>query len=302
MAYEEKRRQHHVWQHYLKAWASSGNVYCLRDRRLFATGTTTLAVENYFYRLPKLTTQDYRLIDFLILQGSERSKALHMNFLTSILGPIDFLENNIENARDPKGAKALLDVARTNVLEDYHAGIEAIFVPYLARIRNGDLSFYQDIYECIPFFMFICTQMMRTKGVKERVIATLRDKNNLDTSRIWDLASIMFAINSGGSLFLERRKRQLAFIQNRTDIEFITGDQPAINLLDSQKPHEQISIYYPVSPTSALILAEVDQPPLYTTETLTAEAVTALNRRMFEASHSQTFAKSAAALAGLVTG
>lgn len=131
--YQEKRRQHHVWQHYLKAWASDGSVHCLREGRIFSAGTTTLAVENYFYRLPELSAGDYRLINLLMLQGSERSKAFHMDFLASILGPIRFLEKKLRTARDPRGTQALLDASRTNVLENFHAGVEATFIPYLGR-------------------------------------------------------------------------------------------------------------------------------------------------------------------------
>jgi hypothetical protein len=48
---EKKRRQHHVWQRYLKSWAIDGQIYCRCEGRMFPTGTTAVAVEQDFYKL-----------------------------------------------------------------------------------------------------------------------------------------------------------------------------------------------------------------------------------------------------------
>jgi hypothetical protein len=298
----QKRRQHHVWQHYLKSWITAGRLFCLQQGRVFPTGTTTIAVEKHFYRLPELVAQDYRLIDLIVLRGAGVTKKLHENFLGAILGPIRYFEKYRQTAHDKEAVEKVLSFLRTNSLENYHNHIENEFLPLLDRVLADDISFFHGGPEdCLPFFMFMCVQMMRTKGVKVRVVEILRAKNGLDASRIWDLLAVMLATNSCGHLYRERHKRQLALVHNETGKEFITGDQPVINLLNHHKPDEQLSMYYPVSPALALVLSEVNQVPLFSTETLTVEHVAELNRRVFEASHAQVFARSARSLLPFAT-
>jgi hypothetical protein len=167
----------------------------------------------------------------------------------------------------------------------------------LDDILKGDLSFYESTDRCIGFLYFICMQYMRTKGIKERSIERVSDHSGQDLSRIWNLATLMFAYNVGMGLFLERRKRKLALVENRTDVPFTTGDQPIINLhVDGIRPSNELSLYYPVSPSLALLLTEVDKEPAFSTETLTSVQVTDLNTKMFEACHSQLFGQTRASL------
>lgn len=69
MTPQEKRRQHHVWRHYLGAWTDAGRLFCLQEGRIFRTGPRAVAVERYFYWLPPLIAQDYRLIELILLRG-----------------------------------------------------------------------------------------------------------------------------------------------------------------------------------------------------------------------------------------
>jgi putative heme iron utilization protein len=111
----------------------------------------------------------------------------------------------------------------------------------------------------------------------------------------------MFAFNIGRSLFLERRKRKLVLVRNDTDVPFVTADQPAINLKGTRpRPPENLSIYYPISPQLALLLADVGEEPMFPAQGLTAEQASALNRKVVEASHKQVFAQSRESLEGLL--
>jgi hypothetical protein len=118
-----------------------------------------------------------------------------------------------------------------------------------------------------------------------------------------DIASLMQGVNIGCSLFLGRKRQQLMLLRNSTDVEFVTGDQPIINLHggDRSKAPEQLCMYYPVDPRAALIWGDVDEKIPLTSETLTAEQVLDLNRRMFAASHSQVFGRTAASLERFAT-
>jgi Protein of unknown function (DUF4238) len=231
------------------------------------------------------------LIKWLVIDpANPLAKKNHEEFLAQLMFPTSFegRSSNID---------AMIDIHRTNALEDYHARIEASFLPLLDRLLKKDVSFYSTDEGCIIFLHFICTQHMRTKGIKSRTIEIVRQKNGLDLTRIWDIMSHMFSVNMGASLFLQRKKRKLAIIENSTDVPFITCDQPLINLHSNwMQPVTKLSFYYPLAPRLALILSDVDEAPAYSTDSLTPTQVLALNAKIIEASHSQVFGTSEASI------
>ncbi|WP_050385514.1 DUF4238 domain-containing protein [Bradyrhizobium pachyrhizi] len=290
----KKRRQHHVWQHYLKSWTVDDLLYCLRDGAIFATGTNSVAVDRDFYKLQKLTDDDLALIKMLVIDpGNRLAKRHHEDLLVNLVGPARFVEQNRHRLNNLDKIEELLDVHQTNALEDYHSGVENRFLPLLDMILAGDLSFYEIDAQCITFLHFICMQTMRTKGVKERTIDRVKRHNGKELARIWDIMSPMFAFNIGMSLFLERKQRKLVLLDNNTNTPFITGDQPIINLRgDGVRPPTELCFYYPVSPRSALLLTEANEQPAFSSASLTAAQVGELNQEMLRASHNQLFGQS----------
>jgi hypothetical protein len=224
------------------------------------------------------------LIKRLVIDAANPpEKKNHENFLPLLAAPKLFEGRSSE-------IDAMINIYPTNALENYHAGIEASFPPLLYRLLEKDVSFYSTDEGCITFLHFICTQYMRTKGSKVRTIELIRQKNGQDLSRIWDIMSHMFSVNIGASLFLERKKRKMLIIENSTDVTFITGDQPVINLHgNTPHPPTTLSLYYPLAPRLALILGEVDEDPALSTNRLTPAQVLALNTKIIEVSHSQVF-------------
>ena len=139
---------------------------------------------------------------------------------------------------------------------------------------------------------------MRTRGIKER---TLQLSPFLE--RVWNVMIHITATNIGGSLYVERRRRKLVIVENRSEVPFVTGDQPAINLKGARPvPTDRLSIYYPIAPTAALLMADVDEDPLFPATGPTAKKATELNRMVVRAAHKQVFARSEACLARFVEG
>jgi hypothetical protein len=133
-----KRHHHHVWQRYLKSWAVGGAICCLQDGRIFSTGTRTVAVEKDFYRLHQLTRDDVALIKLLFDQGHPSSKKTHAHLLNSLMMPFQIAEQ-LKDTPHRGQIDAYLDDYASNVLEDYHARIEASFIPSLKSALNGDI-------------------------------------------------------------------------------------------------------------------------------------------------------------------
>jgi hypothetical protein len=293
-----KRRHHHVWQEYLKPWTTNGAIWCLQPGRIFSTGTPAVAVERHFYKLHNLTREDIALIKQLLADGHPLSKRTHANLLNRLIMPFRLAEQ-VNHPQRRAAIDQLLDAYASEVLENYHASIEASFIPLLKSALKGDISFYND-ERCIDFLNYLCTQFMRTKGIKERAIKQCGADRSADLSRVWNVMIHMFASNIGSGLFVERRQRMLALLHNFTNVSFITGDQPAINLKASGRhPPESLSIYYPISPKLALLLGDVDEDPFFNADGVTAAEVLMLNERVFEASYQQVFAQSEDALKAL---
>lgn len=286
-AQKPKRHHHHVWQNYLRPWTVGGALYCLQNGRIFSTGTRTIAVEKDFYKLHQLTAEDVGLIKLLFGQGHPSSVKTHAHLLNSLIMPFQIAEQ-LKKSPYREQIDAKVDDYASNVLEDYHASIEASFIPVLESALKGDLSFYADDQQCIPFLNYLCTQYMRTRGIKERVLAL-----SPFMERIWNIAIHMSATNIGASLYLERKRRTLIIVNNRTDVPFITGDQPAINLKGTRPlPPDRLSIFYPIAPQAGLLMADVDEEPLFPAEGLTRNQAMTLNQMLFQGSYKQVFGRS----------
>jgi hypothetical protein len=289
----KKRRHHHVWRRYLKAWTTKGKILCLAGEEVFPTSTINVAVDRDFYALEKWTKQDEQYAIALV-QGmpNEVIRAGHLELLELLMLGVAPKFEGLSREIDDE-----ISTFRANVLEDRHAAIERAVEPLLERALHGDLAFYTDPKECIHFLNYLCTQNLRTKGVRERLLRLNAKTGMPDISRIWSFLALAFGQNSGCGLYVERRRRKLVLVQNNTDLPFITGDQPVANLLAiAGGPPEHFALYYPISPYLALVLNEVDQELPLTTETLTIEDVHGLNAKIASGCHAQLFGTSEKAL------
>ncbi|MGF6607816.1 hypothetical protein OKW45_002716 [Paraburkholderia sp. WSM4175] len=287
-----KRRHHHVWQLYLRPWTTCGSIWCLQNDRVFPTGTTRVAVEKDFYKFQKLTAADEQMVQLMFEKSHPSAQRSFQSLVDKLMSPFREVEA-IPGAAESKSITRLLDGYASNVLEELHSNVEARFIPLLKCALDGDISFYDD-KRCIAFLDFLTKQHMRTKGIKERVAATIKQMGDADIRRAWSMLSFMFAQNVGASLYRERKRRRLALLRNHSNIPFITGDQPVINLRPMET--QTVTIFYPLSPQLALWLGEVDEVCPFLDNGLSAEQVALLNLRVVEASYQQIFANEPAVL------
>lgn len=292
---QEKRRQHHVWRKYLESWCVDGRLYCLQDGRIFSNAPQNLAVESYFYRLEKLTKEDVRLYrQLLVEQGDAQQKESHERFLKMMTLPFDVIERFKHLDGDPKHASAfeeILKTYRTNALEDYYAGIEGEFGPVLDKLLADDLSVLLDRQTAVTSFYFLATQYMRTKRIREAWIKGF-EGSSFNIDRIMPLLALQYGENIGRSLFLDRKRISSIVLNNSTGVEFITGDQPVINLLAAaDQQATELSLYYPLSPTKALLLSDSGRKLMVTNDTFSERWAIELNRKIIQNSRSQVFAR-----------
>jgi uncharacterized protein DUF4238 len=296
----KKPHQHHVWQEYLRSWAdANGAVFCLQSGRVFFTGTAVLGVGKEFYKTEALTDVDIALLK--LLGPTEKQHPAVRRTVEKFLGHVlmpTMLERQFPGALRDAGFAEWLDTNYTNAVDDQHTILERSFIPLLTQSLCEDISWYENGVNRIAFYTYISAQNLRTRRVKSRTIVRLRERMGLDFSRIWNILAVVYAFNSGSSMFGDP-EMTLTLVRNRTPVPFVTGDQPVINLdADGETGPELLSFFYPLSPHLALYLAEpgsTDVPAFIDT----ADTVKDLNLRIAITSHSQIYAANAKVLEDL---
>lgn len=296
----KKSQQHHVWQEYLRSWANpDGAVFCLQSGRVFPTGTAVLGVDKNFYKVDALTDTDVALLKLLGPTDKQHPAVRKTveRFLGYVLMPT-MLERQFPDAQKDAAYVEWLDTYYTNIVDDHHSILERSFLPLLTQSLCEDISWYQNGVSRIAFYTYIAAQNLRTRRVKSRIIARLRERMGLDFSRIWNILAVVYAFNSGSSMF-GHPELPLTLVCNQTLVPFVTGDQPVINLdADGETGPELLSFFYPLSPHLALYLS---QPGSTEVQAFidTADKVMELNLRIASTSHSQIYAANAEVLEDL---
>jgi hypothetical protein len=255
-----------VWQHYLKAWAVDDQVACSLRGRTFRSGTTSFAVEKDFYRLRELTAPDLVVVDELsIKRCAPELQALQRGWLPMFTAVFDLKRAyDATGENDPEVARAF-DEAINNLEDDLHTSVEVSAIRQLDAIRAHDLSFLTSDEELVTFVRYLSVQYMRTAKIRARCVAAMNSHAipGFDAARAWGLMSHIFATSIGASLYGDRNKLRVTLLVGGAGAELIAADQPVINLrgaaVTAGGPVEELELYYPVSPTAAL-LVEVDQP------------------------------------------
>lgn len=75
--YNDVKKQHYVWEFYLKAWSFEGNkVWCRRNDKIFNTSTENVAQERRFYEITPLTEDEIGFIENAIQECPQENQLL----------------------------------------------------------------------------------------------------------------------------------------------------------------------------------------------------------------------------------
>lgn len=296
------RRQHYVSQAYLHAWTVKGQLYCLRDGKVFAAPTRDVGQQRDFYRLRELTDEDIAVIEMMIQPMPDYLKD-NARGLVNKFSLIAKLRQRAEAVR-PASQEALkeLDLLANSMEERMHSLVESSGIPFVKRMLSGDTSFLTGDDGSPAFFYFLSLQNFRTKRVRERILQMQHDAGLPHTfERSWNVLTHIFATSLGWSLYSDRRNLRLVLLSNSTGTPLTTGDQPLINLLSNGDgtPPEKLAWYYPLSPLLAMVLTE--QPYIYDFERgqMSLDDVLRFNECIRREAHEQLYSTSRAQLEAL---
>ena len=272
-----KRDQHYVFQAYLKSWVNTNEkLWCLRDGKMFDVKTNNIAFEKDFYRVNSLSNKELEFIKLFFSKSSDAFKK-EMNYFLKLYTTIDREEKIFELIFKlcPKDVpeiyetiddiNEMIDIARNNIMEEVYCDFEGEACDWLKNLseENVDFLYTSSKEEKEKFISFVCSQYFRTKRMKDHTMHVLKEAEKYFVNKDFPQGSIKAENLYQPMLWLLSAKCSDAILKshinlliNKTDVPFITSDQPVINLKAdyedfSQQPDELV-FYYPISPHVAV--------------------------------------------------
>lgn len=284
------RRQHFVFRHYLGFWAENKTVRVLRDGNVFDANPVNVSVEKDFYSLNRLTSDDLEFFHRVMCSPFFTEHAVKSNQIWAERYVFWAEASHLitESDRTTHAEKKAADSVRIELLEKLHAGMEARAVGLLGEIREGDISFLSSETKAIDFFTYISHQMCRTKKMRDRLVATSTGCQSPESMRrLKDLIAFCMAETVAASLYAERDKYSSKILRTTGSAEFITSDQPVINLFDTGNgtPPDHLVLYYPIGVNRAFLYYPNELPFDEIGEKLSGNEVSQLNQAMLCKSH-----------------
>lgn len=283
------KRQHHVWRRYFLPWAKDGKLYAYIGNKICRPNAINISVKKYMYELKIPDRKELDLINLLFL-NEKYNNTISIENNRDILKYYQLASLLKQNGMEHE----IFDLYLRNSIESSYENLEGRFDAIFNKLIKKDLSFYENDQDRIVFYIWLSTQSLRTFGVRKKIIEKFKKNNDIDLSNSWAIISMLLATNVGLSLFLEKPKRPIFLLENKTDITFLTSDQPVINLDvkdDSHSP-EYLSWYYPLGPRLALLFPEPGKYESLYSKNLNISQVDYLNRKIIDLSHDQFYAQS----------
>ncbi|OHD11801.1 MAG: hypothetical protein A2086_03065 [Spirochaetes bacterium GWD1_27_9] len=258
---QKKVRHHYVFQFYLKPWTIDDKLFCLniKDKKIFNTKTDKIGLKNNFYKLNELSKSDLQFIDLFFFQKMD-TKLVEMN---KAWIPLFNLIFDIKNKLQEKSSLDIdkiniFEIMINNLLENLHNNIENNAIPIIKELQNDNIRFLEDKKNLSNFLFFLCAQYFRTKKIKDDVINSAKNLGFNVIERIWNVGSIIFSTNLSASLYAEKEQLEFKIIKSKLT-NFITGDQPIINVYGNYKKNNKeipsdLKFYYPISPKNSLLI------------------------------------------------
>jgi hypothetical protein len=258
-----KKLNHYVWQYYLKPWTDeNGKIICKRNRKIFATGTNTIAAENFFYKLNPLTIDELKFIKKVFFNDINKIVLEIDDQWLCIFSWVNNLISLKDNIKDDCIQKSL-DILAKEFNENVHASIENIGSKYLKSLYDEDISFYNEEKGNAEFNIFLCEQYFRTKQIKESIMKRHIPIKNVNYENCRNVVSHVLSINLAATLSAQKSHFKCCLLKNNTGVSLYTSDQPVINIgADNKNPKKltvfEFEFYYPITPKLAFLLCVKD--------------------------------------------
>ena len=172
-------------------------------------------------------------------------------------------------------------------MEPFVTRVEQVGYPLIENLRCGESSFLDDPEKREAFFLYIALQMFRVRKFTD--VAEHYGHINAKTLKLSRLVLVSRTLNFLMSNF---GNDEFCIVDNMTDLEFITGDNPICNL-GAYRRSKYIDLYFPIAPNMAVFICNKDRVLLYPEmRQMTTHYVHKLNRKIAADCTNQVFSKS----------
>ncbi|MEG6183252.1 DUF4238 domain-containing protein [Enterobacter sichuanensis] len=297
---EKKIKQHYVWAHYLRDWTIDGmNIWYITKKSNVALDSVRgLGFEKNFYKMGELKDSDKELITLITNKSNETLKKIHWDFVNMIYETQKIISHLSLKIKE-KHELNIEEIMRCNFFENYLSQQESRAIEILSELKKDNLRCLEDKENFYDFCYFLGYQFSRTLKIKKLLILTL-DKTASDSKfrerlkdfyeRNWWFMCSFMATNLSYDMSLNSN-RKLIILKNKSTIDFITSDQPLININPEGNKGESVDYYYPLSSRKALLIITSGED-YFPSHHLNDDAVDMLNSKMAKASCKTIFGKS----------
>ena len=241
--------------------SEDGKLWHSHKGQIRKANPINVAVKNNFYRIIDLTPID---IAFLMTWCSSMRhpdlQAICKSHVEQAKIMMDVKQAIADGHPVPVHLQEIVDDFFQSSEEEYHATIESEGGPFIADILEEKLDFFYTPSGFIKFAQYIAHQWMRTKNLQDRVISASTDMKGVNIRAVVQWTRRFASIGLTANLIGTREKWRLILLKTSPDNAFIAGDQPLINTKAIGKAigveEADFEIYFPVSPTVAILMTE----------------------------------------------
>jgi hypothetical protein len=289
---ERKRRHHYVWRHYLSSWCTNDLIVCMRNKStIFPTALVNIAQQRDFYKVDTLNKEDLEMIRSLFVNGEKgyvKESFERIINLYSLVGPIESLPDGFADDNLKKSFAS-------NLEEEFQTLTESQGMKSLENLLNGDANFIENDEDFAHFIGFLCMQYCRTKKHQDILFANYKFDDKESLKRSVNLIRFFIATKMGMHLYANKNSYKLVTVDNVSSIDFLTCDQPVINLFAVDVPKtdtvEKLAFYYPLSPRKAIFYIEKQYFGPHSHFQFNDDLVAEYNGLMIKESHEQVYAR-----------
>lgn len=276
------KQPHYVYRKYLRPWTLNEKIYCLmNNKKIIFTNIMNIGKENYFYEFKLCTDKEIEI-----------GKLFAENFCDSLMNVYEKINNALKEVSllsDDIRKNEIIEFAKQSEEKHFNCVVEDRLKPMLYSLYKEDFSFLENTSDSMQFFHAIAEQYCRTKKIKENtqnMYSSIGD-HDIRGENVWILIRHSIALKIGLSLFQE--KYQVCLLKSE-NCNFITSDQPVINFhSDFDGIPDEFELYYPISPSLAIMVSKQEKYPDKNIITIDDEDVIKWNDLIAKLSRSQIY-------------
>ena len=291
------KHQHYVFREYLRSWANAKDqIWCsIDEKEPYLINISNVAQGNYFYRTTNRISSLEKLLLYHIAENVENQfMQKHQKSMINQYDKLLSVYQDLQVCCNDGNMKEYVDSIIKQHEEKIQSAIESIGMVYYAKLKNKNLDFLKQDEEKAKFYYFVAEQYMRTKKIRDDLKTITAPQ--IDINNIINPLTHILAQQTGYILYLPSNNYHTILLDNKSQIAFMTADQPVINTFVDytkiNKHTEKLELYYPISPEIAVLISNEQKYSNHSIVSIEADEVKKYNQMMKVSKQKFLFAKS----------